>query len=129
MRWALSALGTLGAAYAALEMPALRWADDPLGNDALLAFVSDVPARGTWESVTADGRAVCLGPPLTAANFAIAPARLARLARAQPMWPGIAETVTDDAAAARAMLPEPAAFGGGPIVLGFSRAGRRTAAP
>ena len=52
MRLAVMALSALGTAYAALEMPALRWTDDQLGNDALLAFVSDSSygVRGTWES-------------------------------------------------------------------------------
>ena len=99
MRLAAMALGALGAAYAAFEMPALRWTDDPLGNDALLAFVSDgsYGVRGTWESVTADGRSVCVGPPITAASFALPDVRAARVAReSRPMWPGVAETVTRD---------------------------------
>ena len=51
VRLAVMALSALGTAYAALEMPALRWNDDPLGNDALLAFFSDANygVRGTWK--------------------------------------------------------------------------------
>lgn len=99
MRLAVMALGALSTAYAALEMPALRWTDDPLGNDALLAFVSDSSygVRGTWESVTADGRSVCVGPPITAASFALPDVRPARVAQeSRPVWPGVAETVTRD---------------------------------
>jgi len=96
MRLAVMAFSALGTAFAALEMPALRWNDDPLGNDALVAFVSDATygVRGTWESVTADGRSVCIGPPITANGFALPETRLPREPR--PAWPGVAETVTAD---------------------------------
>jgi hypothetical protein len=95
MRWVLTALVALGSAYAAAYIPALRWTEGPDG-DALLAYVSE--PVGVWESVTPDGRPICVGPPLTAANFTIAPERLTQHERAQasPRWPGIAETTTAD---------------------------------
>jgi hypothetical protein len=99
MRLAVIALSALGTAYAALEMPALRWNDDPLGNDALLAFFSDANygVRGTWESVTADGRSVCIGPPFTAGTVAPPDARVAQVAReTRSVWPGVAEAMTRD---------------------------------
>jgi hypothetical protein len=96
MRMAVMALSALGTAYAAFEMPALRWTDDPLGNDALLTFFSDATygVRGTWESVTADGRSICIGPPITANSFALPEVRLTR--DSGLVWPGVAETVTTD---------------------------------
>ena len=99
MRLAVMALSALGTAYAALEAPALRWNDDPLGNDAILAFVSDATygVRGTWESATADGRSVCIGPPIATGTVALNEACIPRVSREiQPVWPGVAEALTRD---------------------------------